>query len=244
MRRCWRGRCAGVRRLISCMRRRARRVRSANPRRALGTCVAQALDQPREHAHGIPEQGAVRRANGCPSPPRWCRRGAGAPSSRPSADRRLDHGVVEGAHRGGRQATEGAVERVVLGHGLAVEGREAPQRVAVGDALAQFAQIPGLDPLEHEGAEDLGGAQARRAPCRGRLSPRTRSWWTSVTSSSCASRKSARACRVALKRDALDLQFEIGEAEGRRPRPHGARSTPLRDQERAAGPPTSRGSAP
>ena len=52
------------------------------------------------------------------------------------------------------------MEGVVLGHRAGVEGREQPQRVAVGDPLAQFAEIPGLDPLQHEGAEHVGGAQA------------------------------------------------------------------------------------
>ena len=66
-------------------------------------------------------------------------------------DGRLDDGIVEGADGGGRQAAEGAVKGVVLGHRGGVEGRDPAQRIAVRDPLAQFAEVPGLDSLEHEG---------------------------------------------------------------------------------------------
>jgi hypothetical protein len=55
------------------------------------------------------------------------------------------------------------VESVVLGHGVGVEGREPAQRVAVGDPLAQFPEIPGLHPPQHERPEHLRGAQALAA---------------------------------------------------------------------------------
>ena len=81
-------------------------------------------DQSRHHANGIPQQGTVRREmdvrldHGGIDP----ELGAVLETER---DRGLDHGVVEGAHRGGREAGEGPVERVVLGDGLGVEGRKA-----------------------------------------------------------------------------------------------------------------------
>jgi hypothetical protein len=66
----------------------------------------------------------------------------------------LDHRRVERAHGGRRQPTERPMEGIVFGGRPGVERREPPPRVAVGDPLAQFGQIPGLDPSQHEGATE------------------------------------------------------------------------------------------
>jgi hypothetical protein len=137
-------------------------------------------------------------------------------------DRRLDHGVVEGAHRRGRQATERAAEGVVLGHRLAIERRKDPERVPIGDALAQFAQIPGLHPLEHEGAEDLGRAQAG-APGLGTLEPAHQIVMDERDELRMRVEEVGEGLQGRLERDPLGLQFEVGEAEGPVPRPHRAR---------------------
>ena len=222
MRVCWRGRCAGVRRLISCMRRRARRVRSANPRRALRHVRAETLDQPGEDADRIPEQRVVGGEMDVGLDDGGVDAELGAVLEA-EPDGGLDDGVVEGADGGRREPQKGAIEGVVLGHGLGVEGREAPQRVAVGDALAQFAEIPGLDPLEHEGAEHLGGVQAvaprPRAPEPAHqigVDERDERLLMGVE-------KVGEGLHGRLQRDPLGLQFEIGEAEGAGPRSHRAR---------------------
>ena len=46
----------------------------------------------------------------------------------------------------GSKAIEGTVECVVFGYRLAAKIGEVAQGVAVGDAFAQFAQVPALDP--------------------------------------------------------------------------------------------------
>ena len=131
--------------------------------------LAQALHQPREDPDRIPEERAVRgemdvglHHGGVDA--------EGGAVLQTEPDRGLDHRVVERPDRRGGQAAEGAVEGVVLRPEGGIEGREAPQGVAVGDALAQFTEIPRLHPLEHEGAEDPGGAQAV-APCLGAAQP-------------------------------------------------------------------------
>ena len=110
----------------------------------------------------------------------------------------------------------------MLGHGLGIESREAPQRVAVGDALAQFAQIPGLDALEHEGAEDLGGAQAV-APRPGAPEPAHQIGVDERDELRMRVEKVGQRLQGRLQGEPLGLQFEIGKAEGARLRPHRAR---------------------
>src|SRR3990167_4557365 len=180
--------------------------------------LAQVLDQPRDDADRIPEQRVVRG----PMDVRLHHGGVDAELGavlEAERDRGLDHGVVEGAHRGGREAGEGAVERVVPGHRLAVEGREAAQRVAVGDALAQFTEIPGLHPLEHEGPEDLGGAQAV-APRSGALEPADQIVVDERHELRVLVEEVGEGVQGRLQREPVGLQFEIGEGEGPGPRPH------------------------
>ena len=56
------------------------------------------------------------------------------------------------------QSDKAALERVLLGHRLAIEIGEPSQRDAIGNPFAQFAIIPVLDPHENQRAQDL--------PCR------------------------------------------------------------------------------
>jgi hypothetical protein len=184
--------------------------------------LAQALHQAGDHAYRIPEQRTVRG-------PMNVGRHHGRVDAELGAileakrNRGLDDGVVEGADRGRGQAAEGAVEGVVLGHGGGVEGREDPERVAVGDALAQFAEIPRLHPLEHEGAEDLDGAQAV-APGLRALELAHQIGVDQRDELFGRVQKVGEGLQGRVQRDALGLQFVIGEAEGADPRPHGTRA--------------------
>src|SRR5450631_695584 len=75
-------------------------------------------------------------------------------------DGRLNHGLVDGFQRGRRESVEGPVEGVVLGDKVAVKLREAAQRVAIVDTLAQFAIVPVLDAHESQRAQGLRGSDA------------------------------------------------------------------------------------
>jgi len=183
--------------------------------------LAEALDQPGEDADRIPEQGVVRGEMDVGLDDGGVDAEFGA-ILEPQRDRGVDDGVVEGADGVRGEAEKGAVEGIVLGHGLGIESREAPQRVAVGDALAQFAQIPGLDALEHEGAEDLGGAQAV-APRPGAPEPAHQIGVDERDELRMRVEKVGQRLQGRLQGEPLGLQFEIGKAEGARLRPHRAR---------------------
>jgi hypothetical protein len=114
------------------------------------------------------------------------------------------------------------MEGVVLGHRLGIEGRTAPQGVAVGDALAEFPQIPGLDSLEHEGAENLSGAQAI-APGPTALEASDEIVVDGGHELVVRIEKVGEGVQGRVQRDALGLQFEIREAEGSGQWPHRAR---------------------
>src|SRR3989449_10898048 len=72
----------------------------------------------------------------------------------------LDDGLVDGFQRGRRESVEGPVEGVVLGDQVAVKLRKSAQRVAIVDALAQFAIVPVLDAHESQRAQGLRGSDA------------------------------------------------------------------------------------
>jgi hypothetical protein len=62
------------------------------------------------------------------------------------------------------EPVKGTIESVVFGNRLRIKIRESRQTVAIGDALAQLAIIPGLDRRKYQRAQDLG-VQPRN-PCR------------------------------------------------------------------------------
>src|SRR5712691_7645315 len=62
--------------------------------------------------------------------------------------------MVDGFQRGRRESVEGPVESVVLGDKVAVKLRKSAQRVAIVDALAQFAIVPVLDAHESQRSSD------------------------------------------------------------------------------------------
>jgi hypothetical protein len=105
---------------------------------------------------------------------------------------------------------------------VAVERREDPERVAVGDALAQFAEIPVLHPLEHERAEDLGSGQAL-APRPGAREPAHQIGVDQPDELGVPVEKVGERVQGRLQRDPLVPQFEIGEAERPGLGPHRAR---------------------
>ncbi len=71
---------------------------------------------------------------------------------------RLDNGVVDGANGLGCHPVEGPIEGLVARYRTRSEVREDAQRVTVGDAFPELAQIPVLDAAEDEGTEDAGGS--------------------------------------------------------------------------------------
>src|SRR5438093_31150 len=73
---------------------------------------------------------------------------------------RPDHDLVDGSDRRRGQPVEGAVEGVVLGDASGEKGGEDTQGDSVGNPLAQLPQVPVLDALQGEGAEDLLGIQS------------------------------------------------------------------------------------
>src|SRR5580704_17696000 len=73
---------------------------------------------------------------------------------------RLHYGLVDGFQRGRRESVEGPVEGVVLGDKVSVKLRKSAQRVAIVDALAQFAIVPVLDAHESQRAYGLRGIDA------------------------------------------------------------------------------------
>ena len=85
----------------------------------------------------------------------------------PASNRRLHHQFIDGRERLRSQPDKGAVERIVLGHRLAIEIGEPAQRVSVGDPFAQFAIIPVLDTHEDQRAQHL----LRRQPVAAGVGP-------------------------------------------------------------------------
>ena len=78
-------------------------------------------------------------------------------------DGSLDHGLIDGLHRGRGESVEGAIEGVVLRDAMAVKLGKAAQRVAVVDTFAQFPIVPVFDAHEDERAQGLGGRDAATA---------------------------------------------------------------------------------
>src|SRR5437899_1492109 len=124
----------------------------------------------------------------------------------------LDDGHIEGAHRGRGQPAESAMKGIVFGDRLAIEGREAPQGVAVGNALAQFAEIPRFDALEHKGPQGLGGAQTGPAGV-GMLESPHQVVMDEGDQFFMGIQEVGEGPQGRLEREALGLPFEIGEAQ-------------------------------
>ena len=71
-----------------------------------------------------------------------------------------DQSFVDGFQGPGGQPVKRAVEGVMLGDGLRKKMGKAPQRIPVGDTLAQFPQIPVFHPLQRQRTQHLGGRQS------------------------------------------------------------------------------------
>ena len=109
----------------------------------------------------------------------------------PECDRRLHRRLIDGHKRLRPQPHERPLERIVLGHRLAVEFRGSAQRVAVGDQFAQFAIIPVLDAHPQQRAQHLRHAVNPLRPVSAFFRPRRRSPRIVSIISSWSSRKSA-----------------------------------------------------
>ncbi len=125
---------------------------------------------------------------------------------------RLDHSLVDGFQRGRREPVEGPVEGVVLGDQVAVKLGKAAQRVAVVDALAQFAIVPVLDAHESPRAQGLRGSDAV-APGAGVLQAALQIPADVLDQSGVLLEEGVDALQDGVKMDAQPAQFQVGEAE-------------------------------
>ena len=105
-----------------------RAVGEAPDRRRQSVC--QVTNEPRQDPDRIPEQRAVGRMMNVGFDHGGVDRQLRAVLEA-ERDRGLDDRVIDGLQRGGREPVEGAIERVVLRHPLAIELSKVPQRVAV-----------------------------------------------------------------------------------------------------------------
>src|SRR2546422_5069937 len=126
---------------------------------SVGKFLVEVCDEAGNGAHRVPQQGGV----GGVMNVGFHHRGVDAESLavfQPQLDSRLDHELIDITKRLRRKSVEGAVERILLGDGLAVKLGKAAQREAIVDALLQFAIIPVLDAHENQRAEHLRGSDA------------------------------------------------------------------------------------
>src|SRR4029077_13213400 len=110
------------------------------------------LDQPRDRAHRVPQQGGIGREMDIG----FHHRGIDAQLLaifQTKLDGGLDHSLIDGLHGGWGKPIEGAVESIVLWHAMAVEVREDAQSMAVVDAFPQLAIVPIFDAHEEERAQ-------------------------------------------------------------------------------------------
>src|SRR5215207_4351270 len=77
------------------------------------------------------------------------------PSSNPMATAACTNSALTSLSVYGVRPGERPVERIVLGHRLAVEIREPAQRASVSNPFAQFAIIPVLDQHQDQRTQDL-----------------------------------------------------------------------------------------
>ena len=157
---CCSWRCLVVIRWISCIRRRADRVRSRNPLiRRRSSAAARRTDQARDDANDIPQQRVVGRMMNVGLHHRGVDTQLLA-VLQSELDRRLHHQIIDRLERLGRQPIEAAVERVVSRHRQTIEVGELAQCASVGNPLAQFAIVPVLDAHQNQRAQHLLRRQA------------------------------------------------------------------------------------
>jgi hypothetical protein len=131
--------------------------RAATVGKSTDTCrqqFPQTLDQTGDDPHAIPQQGIV----GGMVNVGFDHGAIGAQLLavfQAESDGGSDHRIVDGLKRRGCQPVKGSIESIVLGNRLAMEVSEAPQGIPVGDALAQFAVVPVLDPHQGQRTERL-----------------------------------------------------------------------------------------
>src|SRR6266568_6052434 len=125
---------------------------------------------------------------------------------------RLDYGLIDGCQRGWREPVEGPVKGVVLGDKFGVKLRKAAQRVAVVDALAQFAIVPVLDTHESQRAQRLRGSDAV-APGAGILQAALQIQADLLDQIGVLAEECVNALQDRVEMDAQSAQFQIGEAQ-------------------------------
>jgi hypothetical protein len=124
----------------------------------------------------------------------------------------LNHGLVDGLQGGRSDPIEGAVEGVVLGHGVTVEVGEAAQGIAIVDPFAQFAIVPVLDAPEDQGAQGLRRGDAATSGV-GILQTAHQILADLLDPRGMLVQESEDALQERIEVDALLAQCKIGEAE-------------------------------
>src|ERR1700682_2393262 len=142
---------------MSCIRRRADRVRSRHP--LIRRRPSAAAEQARDDTNDIPQQRVVSRMMNVGLD--HC----GVDTQllavlQFEGDRRLHHQIIDCLERLGREPGEAAVECIVSRHRQTIEIRELAQCASIGNPLAQFAIVPVLDAHENQRAQDLLRRQA------------------------------------------------------------------------------------
>src|SRR5204863_3602936 len=125
---------------------------------------------------------------------------------------RLDYGLVDGFQRSRREPVEGPVKGVVLGDKLAVELCKSAQRVAIVDALAQFAIVPVLDTHESQRAQGLRWRDAV-APGAGVLQAALQIQTDLLDQMEVLAEECVNALQDRVEMDAQPIQFQVGEAQ-------------------------------
>ena len=169
------------------------------------------LDQPRDRAHRIPQQGGIGREMDIGFH-------YGSIDAQPLAifqtelDGGLDHRLIDRLQGGGSEPVEGTVESIMLGHAMTVEVRKGAQGMAVIDAFAQLAIIPVFDAHKDERAQGLCRGNAVAASV-GILQPPDQILAHLLDQRGMVVEESKDALQERVEVDALVLQFEIGKAD-------------------------------
>ena len=103
------------------------------------------------------------------------------------------------------------MEGIVARHPPTEEAGEEPERIGVGDALAEFAEVPVLDALQHEGAQYLCGVHAE-TPGAWPLEPAHQILIDQGDQLAVLVEQAGDPLQQWLQDDALGLEFQIREA--------------------------------
>lgn len=177
----------------------------------VGKFVVEVFEQTSDGAHRVPQQGGVGRVMNVG----FHDGGVNAQFFavlQTELDGHLNHGLVDSFQGGWCESIEGPVEGVVLGDKLAAKLRKSAQRVAIVDALAQFAIVPVFDAHERQRAQGLRGSDAI-APGARVLQAALQIKADFLDQRGVLIEECVDALQGGVKMDAQSSQFQVGEAE-------------------------------